>query len=391
MWIADMDTMPKIDFQVVKDGSLWDLVKNRTKATYNVADGPLWAARLVVCPPEEPCKLPQVKDAFPHQYHLVFNWNHATTDGVGMVSMQQIFFTLLDDMLDVAQVDDKLIGKMRDRNEDRAIEAKIKETLEKDPQRLKVLLEEVSRYKTRVPLITEIFGEPQEPYPDTISLPKQVLDHKLLQVFIAKCKANKVTFNSGFGGLMNAALVELAREAGLERDSYTISSYHSVDTRRYKSDVSSVMWGYHACNMTHTMETPCNIRKSFWKYVVDYDTKFRNHLKTNGPFQDRMLDHMVLAAMPDRKLKATHDFFYVNLYSPRTKSFGSGKHIQQTDYCSCSPLTKTDYGMTNTIVSFRDQVMIQPHISSGFITAANAAKFIDKVIGMFNDISKTSD
>ncbi|MPC22869.1 Tudor domain-containing protein 1 [Portunus trituberculatus] len=390
MWVADMDTMAKIDFQVLRDGSLWDVVKSRENAAYNVAEGPLWAARLVVCPPEEPCKLPQVKDAFPYQYHLVFNCNHTVTDGISIMSMQQVFFTLLDDMLDGAQVNDKPIGELRDRNEDRVIEAKIRETLEKDPQRLKALLEEVSKHKTRVPLITEAFGEPQEPYPDTVALPMKILDHKLLQVFIAKCKAHKVTFSSGFGGLMNAALVELVREAGVVRDSYTISTCHSVDTRRYKSDVKSIVWGYHACNMTHTMETPCNVRKNFWKYVVEYDTKFRNHLNTNGPLQDRMLDHMMLAAMPDRKQKVIYDFFYVNIYSPRTESFGNGKHIQLTDFCTCSPLTKTDFGMTNVVVRFRDQVMIQPHISSGFITEANAVKFIDKVTGMLYDISKTT-
>ncbi|KAK8404252.1 hypothetical protein O3P69_000368 [Scylla paramamosain] len=390
MWVADMD-MPKIDFQVLKDGSLLDVVKSTTKGAFNLAEGPLWCARLVVCPPEEPCKLPQVKDAFPHQYHFAVHCHHATSDSRSAINMYQVFSTLLDNLLDGAQVDEKPIGELRDRNEDRAIEAKMKETLEKDPQKLKVLLEEVSKRKTRVPLITEAFGEPQEPYPDTISLPTEVLDYELLQVFIAKCKAHKVTVNSGFGGVLNAALVELVREAGMVQDSYVISSCHSVDTRRYMNDVKSLVWGYHACNMVHTMETPCNVRKSFWKYVVDYDSKFHSHLNMKGPLQDRMLDHMVLATMPDRKQKVIYDFFIVSLHSPQIESFGSGKHIQLSDFCSYSPLTKTDFGMVNAIVSFPDRVLFQPYMSSGFITKENAEKFVDKVIGMFYDISKTMD
>uniref|UniRef100_A0A0P4VX04 Condensation domain-containing protein n=1 Tax=Scylla olivacea TaxID=85551 RepID=A0A0P4VX04_SCYOL len=335
--------------------------------------------------------MPQVKDAFPHQYHLAFNSHHAISDGRSAMNMYQIFSTLLDDLLDRAQVDEKPIGELRDRNEDRAFEAKMKETLEKDPQKLKVLLEEVSKRKTRVPLITEAFGEPQEPYPDTIFLPTEVLDNKLLQVFIAKCKAHKVTVNSGFGGLLNAALVELVREAGVVQDSYVISTCHSVDTRRYMSDVKSLVWGYHTCNMLHTMETPCNVKKSFWKYVVDYDSKFRSHLNTKGPLQDRILDHMVLAAMPDHKQKVTYDFFSLNFHSPQTESFGNGKHIQLSDFCNYSPLTKTDFGMVNATVSFRDRVLFQPFMSSGFITKENAEKFVDKVIGMLYDISKTMD
>lgn len=390
MWVADMDS-PKIDFQVLRDGSLWDTMENTTKVVYNLAEGPLWVARLVACPPEEPCKLPQVKDTFPHQYHLAFNCNHAVSDGISTVAMNQVFFTLLDDLLDGTQVSDKPIGELRDRNEDRAIEAKMKETLEKDPQRLEKLLEEVSIYRTRVPLITEAFGEPQEPYPATALLPMEELDYKLMQAFIAKCKAHKVTFNSGLGAVLNAALVELVREAGVVRDSYTVSSCHPVDTRRYKSDVKSMVWGYHACLMTHTMETPFNVRKSFWKYVVDYDAKFRSHLDTKGPLQDRMLDHMVLAATADHKQKVIYDFYYINVRSPRVESYGNGKHIQLSDISAYAPLTKTDFGMINHVVSFRDHIMFHPLISTGFITTENGVKFVDKVIGMLYDMSKTTN
>lgn len=388
LWVADMDT-PKIDFQVLKDVSLRDLITMTAAEAYNMAEGPLWRSRLLMCPPDEPCKMPHVKDAFPHQYHIAFDVHHAITDGVSFVAIQQTFFTILDSLLGGAQIDDTQFGELRDMREARAAEAKIRETLEKDPQRLKVLLEERYKVKTRVPLITEAFGVPQEPSPATYTLESKILDDKLLQVFNAKCKVHKVTFNSGIVGVTNVALIKLVREAGMVRDSYTISSRHPVDTRRYMSDVKSMVWSYHSVPMTVTMKTPWNVRKYIWKYIVDFDAKFRGHMNKMGPLEERVLDAMLQLETLESKHKAIYDLYLLSVYSPRVKGYGNGKHVQLTDFQNYFPVTQTGFRIAVGVAQFRDKVRYQLGFSSGFITRENAAKFSDNVLSVFNDVARS--
>ena len=368
-----------------------DIIKTTAEATYNLAEGPLWRARMVVCPSDEPCNLPQVKDTFPHQYHFAFDFHHAINDGFSMLIIIQTFFTILDNLLDGAQIEDKQVGEVCGGWEIRAAEDKIRETLEKDPQRLKILLEERYKLKNRVSLITEAFGEPQEPSPTTYLLDSQVLDNKLLQIFHSKCKAHKVTFNSGISAVFNVALVEMVREAGVVRDSYLVSTCHPVDTRRYMSDKKSIVLGYHGMPMTQIMMTPWNTKNNFWKYVIDFDNKFRSCINKMGPLEERVLDTMMQTVTSDHNHKVISDCLISNVYSPRIMPYGNGKHIQLTDSLILTNLNKNDYGIAFGVTMFRDHVQIQLAHSLEYITIENCLKLSNKAINVFNDIANMTD
>ncbi|KAK8380007.1 hypothetical protein O3P69_016576 [Scylla paramamosain] len=392
LWVVDMDT-PKIDFQVLEGGLLEEIVKTVSQPAYNLFEGPLWRARLVVCPPDEPCMMPQVKYSFPHQYHLALDNHHAVTDGICTMKIIEIIITILDSVLDGAHVDSKQIGEFRDRSEVTSVEVRIRESLEKDPHMLSTLLEERYKIKTSVPLITEIFGKPDEPSPETYTVTPQVIDDKLLQVFSAKCKTHKVTFNSAFVGVINVALMELAHEAGVARDSYIITHRHPVDTRRYMSDVTCMVWGYHVVPMTHTTTMPCNARSTFWENVINFDTNFRDRINTMGPLQERILDTILQERKPDFENTTIHNLNVTNMYSPRIKTSGDGKHVQLTNSCGYLPLpfTHHDYCITGGLTRFREQVQFQVGYYSGFITTENATRLSDKVISVFKDTAKEVD
>uniref|UniRef100_A0A0P4VXX9 Condensation domain-containing protein n=1 Tax=Scylla olivacea TaxID=85551 RepID=A0A0P4VXX9_SCYOL len=337
--------------------------------------------------------MPQVKYSFPHQYHLALDLHHAVTDGICTMKIIEIIIPILDSVLDGAHVDSKQIGEFRDRSEATSVEVRIRESLEKDPHMLNTLLEERHKIKTSVPLITEIFGKPDEPSPETYAVTPQVIDDKLLQVFNAKCKRHKVTFNSAFVGVINVALMELAHEAGVARDSYIITHRHPVDTRRYMSNVTSMVWGYHVVPMTHTTTMPCNARSTFWENVINFDTNFRDRINTMGPLQERILDTILQETKPDLKNMTINNLMFTNMYSPRVKPFGDGKHVQLTKtfgYLSMS-MTHHQYCITGILTRFREQVQFQVGYYSGFITKENAARISDKVVSIFNDIAKEVD
>ncbi|XP_063882808.1 uncharacterized protein LOC135112359 isoform X1 [Scylla paramamosain] len=390
LWVADMDT-PKIDFQVVEGGNVEDVAKITSHSAYSKVEGPLWRARLVVCPPDEPCMLPQVKEAFPYQYHLVIDMHHAVFDALCNMVVSELFFQTLDSMLDGAQLDDRQIGEFRDRSEVRAAEARIRESLQKDPRRLKALLEERYKIMTRVPLITEAFGERKESPPDTNTLRPEILDHKLLQVFNAKCKAHKVTFNSGFLGVMNVALMELVREAGVVRDSYVISTRHPVSTRRYMRGVTSMVWGFHSLPMSMDTVMPWDARNNFWKHVVDIDTNFRERIRKMGPVEQLVLDTMLQPMIKDRGNKTIYDMALTNTYAPTIEAIGNGKHVQISQFHGYSSVNGLEYKMLCGIFGFKNWVQSQLAYSSEYITKEIAAKLFERMITVFNDTAKSLD
>ena len=374
-------------------GLLQDIVKKVSRPAYELFEGPLWRARLVVCPPDEPFKIPHVKYPFSHQYHLALDLHHAVTDGLCTMSISEILFTLLNSVLDGAHIDSTQIGEFRDRSEAKSAEDRIRESLEKDPRKLNTLLEERYKIKTSVPLITEIFGKPDEPSPETYTVIPQVIDEKLLLAFSAKCRAHKVTFNSAFAMVINTALIELARETGVARDYYAITNRHPVDTRRYMSDVKSMVWGYHVLPMTHTTTTPSNVKTTFWENVKNFDNNFRDSINNMAPLQERILDTILQETRSDIENMVIHNLNITNMYSPRVKPFGDGKHVQLTDACGYLPLSFThhDYCITGGLTRFREEVQFQVGYYSGFITTENARRLSDKVISVFNDTAKQVD
>ncbi|XP_045117232.1 uncharacterized protein LOC123507939 [Portunus trituberculatus] len=304
--------------------------------------------------------------------------------------ISQIFKTL-DSLLDSALVDDSQIGEFRDRSKVRAAEAKIKASLENDKNRLKELLEERHKILTRVPLIIEAIREPKGPPPEINISKPEILDHKLLQVFRAKCKAHKVTFNSGFIGVMRVALMELVREAGIVRNSYNISTLHPINTRRYMSNVTSMVWAFHGMPMTLEMATPWDARNNFWKHVVDIDTKFREHIKKMGPVEDYVLDTMLKPMLQSVEKNTIYDMVFTNTWSPTIITIGNGKHVQMSHFHFYTSLKDLEYKLTCGIFGFKTWVQSQLIYSSEYITKENVVKLSERMTTEFNDTVKTMD
>ena len=375
----------------MEGGHIEDVAKITSHCAYNTAEGPLWRTRLMVCPPDEPCRLPQLKETFPHQYHLIIDMHHAVFDGLCNMVFSQILFKALDNMLDGVQLDYSQIGEFRGRSEMKAAEARIRDSLEKDPKKLKELLGQRRKILTRVPLITEAFGDPIGSPHGTIILPPEIFSNKVLEMFSAKCKAHKVTFNSGFIGVMRVALMELVREAGIVRDSYQISTRHPVDTRRYMSDVTSMVWGFHSIQMSLDMATPWDARNNFWKHVIEIDTKFRERIRNLGPVEDFILDTMLQKTLPERGNETIYDMMLTNTWSPSIKTIDNGKHVQMSHFQGYTSMDSLEYKMSCGIFAFKNWVQLQMCYSTEYITNKNAVKLLEKMITVFNDAAKSMD
>lgn len=238
---------------------------------------PLWKARLIPVSDDAPNCLPEIKAAFPYQYDFVFLPHHAIADGTAMITILQTLVDLLNDVIAGKSIEDEPIGVFMDNKEIIEMDTAIMRELEKDPKRLSALKQDVLACDI-TPIILKAFPPPGGK-PATRVVHRDVNTETLVR-FRAACKANGVSFNSGFEAVINTALVEMMRDAGMPEKSYNISIKLATDLRRYMQRRSFPMLSLLARTSVHRMETPVDARDHFWEYARKLHQTISQHLKS---------------------------------------------------------------------------------------------------------------
>lgn len=364
------------------------------KSPFNLHEGPLWKVRLMQCPPDAPCAFPEVKAAFPHQYNFIISLNHAFNDGLVMITIQDVLFRILDNLLEGSPVDTKPIGELRDGVEVREEENRIREDLENDPHRLTEALRKYSMSK-HLPILMEAYGVPDEANPSTKYLPPVLLDNQMMKKIAAKTRSIGVTLNSCFTAVLNVSMMEVAREAGLERDTYNISSRLPVDSRRLMKNCKSLPLGFHSMPILQCTSTPHDAKKNFWQYVKHLDTEMREKLKGNYMCEQRVLEAILRREgfMPEATQHLPDcDYLFSNLYSPKvSEQKDVGKNIQITEGGNYMTTHSERIAVPQGVFVTRGQARLQIGYSTSAINGKVAKRCLEKNVAMFHDVSKTID
>ncbi|XP_069948320.1 uncharacterized protein [Cherax quadricarinatus] len=358
---------------------------------FNLTDGPLWQVRLLPSPTDTPCIWPELNEKFPYRNKLMFNFHHGVIDGPSLFSITTLFVKLLDDYISKKPIDNQQLGQLTDHSQTTEIERQVKVDLEKDPEKLKLFLNELKNNE-HTPLLIEAFGTPEATNVTTDYLECGILDTSEVKKFYDMCRSHDISFNSGFIGIVNTALVELVREAGVLRDVYNINSLHSIDLRRYMTGYSKVLpMGYHTSAVSHTISTPYNVKDNFWKYTKQFDTEFREKLENKQVFKDIVMRRMILpenvsldelsAAPPTPQ----YDYLFSNMYLPKFVNFGVGRHVQITGAKIVLPLVASDFLFFSGIGNLREKVQFDIWHSTHCMTNDTAQKCFDKTISIFRE------
>lgn len=366
------------------------------KVQFDVHNGPLWNARLMPSPPDEPCHLPDVKTAYPHQCHLLMSVHHAANDGIVVLLMTEVLFRIIDSLLEGTPVNSSPIGELRDGVEARKEENRIRAELESDPRRLLAALKKHSMNK-HLPLLLEAFGLKNVQNPETQYFPTEVIDIQVLDKITKKCQSIGASLNSGLTALFNMVMVELALEEGIKRDIYYISSQHPVDSRRLIKDSKNIVLGFHAIPFTQCTPTPHDVKKHFWKYVQYLDSELRDKLKRNYMCEERVLEaflrpegHSYEANYAARRIPDT-DHNFSNMYNPNTPHQGIGKNVQITMAGNYMSFQNEKYQFGQALAAFRGQARLQPCYSTASYTREELQKFHEKNIALLHEVARTAD
>lgn len=363
------------------------------KSPFNNYEGPLWKARLMPCPADAPCAIPEVKAAFPHQCHLFISASHAVNDGMVLVIMKGAILRILDSLLEGSPVVTTQVGELRDGVEARDEENRIRSELERDPERLTAALSNHLMNK-HLPLLMEAYCSPHERNPTTKYLQPVVLDNQIVEKIAAKSRSIGATLNSCFTAILNISMMEVAREAGLERDIYNFCTRHPVDSRRLMKSSKIPILGNHAIPFLQCTSTPRDAKKYFWQYMKKLDTEIREKLETNYMCEVRALEALLRSEGLTHEAKHLPecDFIFSNLYSPKTsKHEGYGKNIQITGEGNYMSIHNEGAAVGQGLFTSRGQARLQVAYSTAAINRKIANRCLEKNVTVLQDVSRMVD
>ncbi|MPC43301.1 hypothetical protein E2C01_036945 [Portunus trituberculatus] len=392
MWVADMP-QPVLDFKSVSGTDVKAEEINLTNSPFDLHNGPLWKARLMTSPENAPCRFPEIKADFPYQYELLLSLHHAANDGVVVMLVVELLQNIIDHLLQGLPVDLRPVGQLRDAIESRELEDRFIAALQNDPARFAAMLREHEESK-HVPLLIEAYGSPSEPVePMTYVFPPVLLEKDVVNRINHKCRLLGVTLNSFFTAVKNTAMVELARDGGLKRNNYSITSCHPVNSRRLMEKCSKPYLGFHGISLTMHMITPHNVKDHFWEYTKHFDTKFRKKIKGNWMIEDRAMARLLRPESYSheehfaRPLPLISDYIFSNLYNPGNTTQGIGKFVQITGVHNQSTLHKASFPFGYALFGFRGQVRLEVGYATGTVRKEVTGRLLDKILAVISDVS----
>ncbi|XP_045112014.1 uncharacterized protein LOC123505052 [Portunus trituberculatus] len=245
-----------------------------------------------------------------------------------------------------------------------------------------------------VPLLIEAYGSPREPVEQsTYIFPPVLLEKDAVNKINHKCRSLDVTLNSFFTAVKNTALVELARDGGLKRNNYSITSCHPVDTRRLMEKCSEPYLGFHVISLTMHMITPHNVKDHFWEYTKHFDNEFRKKIKGNWMIEDRAMARLLRPEGYSHEEHFAHplplisDYIFSNLNNPGNNIKGIGKFVQITAVNVQNFLHKAHFPFGYVLFEFRGQLNLVVGHATGTVSREVIGRHLDKTLAVISDVS----
>ncbi|XP_063613324.1 uncharacterized protein LOC134786614 [Penaeus indicus] len=382
LWVCE-DPNPDIDFEYLEGVESSAIINEHVSKPFFGDRTPTWRARLVPVPADAPCPMPEIKAAFPYQYDLVMMPHHSFVDGVSMSILTGKLVGLLNDVIAGRPINDEPFGVYVNNKEINGIDKQIAQNFEKEPEKLELMKQEILACNT-TPLLLKAFPPPGGK-PAT-KFVYQTVKQQSLASFTAKCKANGVTFNSGMEAVINTAIIEMAREAGVEGESHQISTHLATDLRRYMKRRSLPILGLHVRPTVHRMETPFDVRDNFWDYTRKLHQRLSLLLKSGEALQQSVVREMTLLQLHAAGTVAHLDYGLTNVGDLTAVIPGVGEHLQQTDLAMIGCTHSFGFPMLHQIYTFRGHSPYTLAYDASYMAKETAVVLTDKILKLMHEL-----
>ncbi|KAK4305748.1 hypothetical protein Pmani_022373 [Petrolisthes manimaculis] len=404
LWLRKVNQL-NIDFKVLPESELHQVMDCLRMYRYNSFTGPLWCARLVhetakldatqaklphPISSEEPCSQTAPDVTFSHTSHLFLGFHHGIVDGVTIMKICGLLASLLDDVIAGEEIDDEdQLGFHVSNEETEKVVQEHREKLSANPelmQKLKKEMELRDNWKTLLKQIhkSEV-GEEKSLHIE------QKLDEEVTGKFISRCRSEGVTIHSGFMALAHWALIDVLASNGLDQNVYSIYACHVVNVRRYWQSNSSCALGCHLINsLTLYTDVPSSLNKdSFWDFARMVHGDVQGNLKSGkildeeayGSLTPQMVD---LDQFLDFSLPA--DIYASNMGDVTGLVVqGKEKHVRVSDILRSVSLHKRDSTCSHLFHTFRGCLINVLDYNTRFVSTSIAQSYAN---GIFSHLAE---
>ena len=218
------------------------------------------------------------------------------------------------------------------------------------------------------------------------------IKHQTLKGFTANCKKAGVTFNSAFEALIDTALVEMLRDAGINEESHRLSVRYSMNIRRFMKRYELPILGFHVLPIVHRKETKVNVRDHFWEYAQRLHSKLFSYVHSGKALLQSVVREMAMPQVsPEELFKGTppitFDYSITNVGEVSKLLGGEGDHVQLTDRALYPAIQKAEFMMVHVIITFRGCTSYTLSYDASNMTADTAQELSERIVRLFSIFS----
>ncbi|KAK3867019.1 hypothetical protein Pcinc_027488 [Petrolisthes cinctipes] len=343
-----MSSEINIDFEVKTDeSSVEEVAQELNTYKYNSSEGPMWCVRLIPVgdpvynPPRFSSFCGDLEADFPHCYYFMFGFNHCMGDGHSYRNIISHFICILDDVLSGTPISDQeQLGKFVVNEEfDETLKTHLLELMS-DPTLKQKYVEESQKGQPEKPLLDVLFPAPLGTTDRRTLLISQAFDSDVTEKFMRQCKEHQISVNSGLTAAGVIGFVQLLSEEGIDQDTYSVSSAHLINLRRFWDPlkVKDNLGCYVGFIGRHFTQTPKTVSKhEFWTFAKGVHSDFYNSLNSSDVLY-RLAFGLVCLQSEEPHLDRDLTF---NTLGNLTSSFAGRKHLQVTHLVNTSSIQNT--------------------------------------------------
>lgn len=374
-----------------EDSGMLDQIIKANQVPFSSNGTMLWRVKLIPRGEQVPCPVPHVKATFPHQYDFIFRAHHAIGDGIDGATIIQCILDALDSVLIGRPVDDKEWGDYDDKQDAQILKESAKENLRKDSKRFDVVRSTLPPADT-TPLLLQVFPRPDVTEATTRYVERD-MDPQILKDFLKNVQKAGISFNTSFSAVLNTAIVELAREAGLVQDTYTITGNHLVSLRGLLKKKSRFRIGPYTSRLSHSSNVSPDVKSHFWEYSQKLHQEFRVCLKSGLMLEQDAVTRLAEPEVsPDdyftKPQPIHHDYTINNLGIIPHSPYENYDQVQLTNFFTYNVVHNFFHYNMHQLIIFRDQCGYTLSYDTQYFSAETANIFADKIQSVISDVAK---
>ena len=392
-------------YKVVLNDDVEEEGETLLRYRHNVSGGPLWAARLLPWSQNQENFINKTKleptegdEELPFLCHLFMSFHHTIMDGYTIHELIKMILNLFQEVLEGKVLDDD--GRQDSEFLDSKFTDELVEEIEHDFKVGRRSLENRSKSYSGVMaecILSEGYKLPVNEQLKTVTINGN-LDRHTTQLFSQRCKREGITFHSGFSAACDAAYVQLLKDGNVLRDSYTITTFHCINHRRFFKDDGKKLFGNGMGLMDTVIDTPNDVLKHFWSYAKGLHLTIKDkqnqktslerviieNVKTETIFYCFNDDTMEFGVLPPMMTYNTSNMLDV------TKTFCEPvrNKIRLEWYDRRSSMQLVPMLWCSVLQTFKGQLMHSLQYNSKFLQREVAQQLLDSIFHIIIEVSK---